>query len=68
MIKQITWIVAEEMKCDAFSIFVQQDHDPDLLEKELKFLPDSSPLNYYLVNWGFGNYQVKKEDMGVIFL
>ena len=68
MIKQAMWLVKDEMKCDAFCIYNIMENDSDLLLNELKFLPDSTPFYWYMLNYSFGDKEIKPMDMGAIFV
>jgi len=55
------------MKCDAFVIYNIMDHDSDMLVNEFKFVPDSTPFHWYMLNYSFGDREILSKDMGAIF-
>ena len=68
MIKMAMWLAKEDLGADSLCINSQQEHDPEQLQKEFKFMPDATPFYYYLLNWSFGDRKVDPKDMGVIMI
>lgn len=58
MMKTIMWVAKEEMACDAFCVLMVQDHQLEILQNELKFKPDATPLNFYMLNYSLGENTV----------
>ena len=57
------------MNCDALACWTIDDHDPEFLEKELKFTPDGGkPFNWYLLNYSLGENVPKAADLGLIMV
>jgi len=67
MIKQALWLAKDDMKVDAMCCYEIMDHDTEMLTNELKFMPDSTPFFWYMLNYSFGEKEVKPSDMGAIF-
>ena len=68
MMKEALYLARDDMKVDALAVYTIYDHDSQTLERELKFLPDSTPFHWYMLNYSFGDKVVKPSDMGAIFV
>ena len=68
MMKMALHLARDDMKVDAVCCYSIQDHNPEILEKELKFMPDSTPFHWYMLNYSFGEKEVKPENIGAIFV
>ena len=60
-------IAKDDMKCDCLCIYLVQDHEDKTLE-ELKFLYDASAMNWYMMNYSFGDRIVVPEDIAANFI
>jgi hypothetical protein len=66
MMKEAMYIARDLMGCDAMSTCLVGPHNPEVLFDELKFKPTVQPMNWYMMNYSFGERHVKPEDMNYI--
>jgi hypothetical protein len=68
MIKFAMHLAKDDLKCDALFVQFQADHDKELLMTEHKFRLDKTPINYYAVNWFFGDNVIEPKDNAIFWL
>jgi len=65
--KEILWIAKEELLCDAFSVQTLMDCTQEIFEN-IGFLKGDGALHWYIVNWSFGDNEIKSNDIGTILV
>ena len=68
VIKQCLYIVRDELKCDALFTYAIAQHDKEMMFGELKFKPAVQPINWYMMNYSFGDREIKSSDLNYIML
>ena len=59
LMKQALYITRDKLKCDALFTYVVGQHDPQIMFDELKFKPAVQPINWYMMNYSFGEREIK---------
>jgi len=68
MMKEAMYIARDTLKCDALYTNEMAGHNREILQDELKFRPNSTPLNWYMLNYSFGDRQVLNHDLNVVMI
>ena len=68
LMKQAMYITRDNMKCDALFTYIVAQHDPEIIFDELKFKPAVQPINWYMMNYSFGEREIKNQDLNYVML